>query len=151
MPDKLLFLSHAGVDSATALSLAERVERVGLKVWIDKRDLAAGRGWQQQLEDVIDKRSTAFAVYVGSRGVINWVESEVRIALARATGDPDYPFIPVLAKGVDPATLPAFARQFQAVMDVEGDPEALQKLVRAARGELGHAPRLLERQPFLGL
>jgi hypothetical protein len=73
----LLFLSHAGVDAEGALKLAGRIEATpearehGLKVWVDKRDLEAGSGWQQQLERVIEERSTAFAVYLGPTGIIN--------------------------------------------------------------------------------
>ena len=92
----LLFLSHSGADTEAALRLAERTGNApiakenGLKVWIDKRStsrlgLQAGTLWQQQLEEVISDRSTAFAVYLGARGVVNWVEAEVRLALSRAT------------------------------------------------------------------
>ena len=91
----LLFLSHAGVDTDAARALAERIESTpearqrGLKVWFDKKDLKAGEGWQAQLEQALERDSTAFAVYVGSRGVINWVDSEVRVALSRARSDPN--------------------------------------------------------------
>src|SRR4030095_11045754 len=58
-------------------------------------DLRAGRDWQAQLEEVIEKHSTAFAVLLGERGVINWVEREVRLALTRvvSNGRVRYPFI----------------------------------------------------------
>src|SRR5690242_2833308 len=85
----LLFLSHADTD--TALDLAHRLEQAptareaGLRVWIDQRDLLRGRGWQRQLEETIEKQSTAFAVLMGARGAVNWVEMEVRVALSRAT------------------------------------------------------------------
>jgi hypothetical protein len=45
----LLFLSHAGADTNAALALAHAIEAapdaqaVGLRVWIDKRDLTPGR------------------------------------------------------------------------------------------------------------
>src|SRR3954467_13070195 len=106
----VLFLSHAGADAEAALDLALRIERTpaahkaGLKVWIDQRDLVRGRGWQQQLEDAIEKHSSGFAVLLGSRGVVNWVESEVRVALSRATKDANYPFIPILVGGTPPLT-----------------------------------------------
>src|SRR5687768_9142380 len=101
----VLFLSHSGADTGAALDLALRLERTpaaqqaGLHVWIDDRDLVKGRGWQRQLEDAIEKRSTAFAVLMGTRGVVNWVEAEVRVALSRATGDASYPLIPILIGG----------------------------------------------------
>jgi hypothetical protein len=100
----LLFLSHSGADTEAALALKRRIEAEpsarerSLKVWIDKDDLVPGREWQEQLEDTIERHATAFAVYVGSGGVINWVEREVRLALSRATGkDGSFPFIPILA------------------------------------------------------
>src|SRR6266567_656105 len=48
-----------------------------------KDDLAAGLGWQAQLEKAINEEATAFAVHVGAKGVVNWVESEVRLGLSR--------------------------------------------------------------------
>jgi TIR domain len=74
----LLFLSHSRADTDAALGLKRRIEEApsaqerGLKVWTDKDDLLPGREWQEQLEEIIQKRATAFAVYVGSGGVINW-------------------------------------------------------------------------------
>src|SRR3954470_10829244 len=86
----LLFLSHAGADTEAARRLKARLEAApdaraaGLRVWFDKDDLRAGGPWQGQLEEAIEERASAFAVYVGSRGVVNWVEAEVRLALSRA-------------------------------------------------------------------
>ena len=72
----LLFLSHSGADTEAARALVERIESCadakehGLRVWFDKRDLEPGKDWQAQLERVIDRDSTAFAVYLGTRGVV---------------------------------------------------------------------------------
>jgi TIR domain len=103
----VLFLSHAGVDTEAARKLVDLIEATpdareqGLKVWFDKRDLEAGSGWQQQLERAIEERSTAFAVYLGATGVINWVDSEVRLALSRAREQPNYRFIPIISASAD--------------------------------------------------
>ena len=62
----LLFLSHSGADTDAALALKRRIEEapsareLGLKVSIDKDDLLPGREWQEQLEEIIEKRATAF-------------------------------------------------------------------------------------------
>ena len=49
--------------------------------WIEIH-LTAGLGWQVQLEKVISEEATAFAVHVGAKGVVNWVENEVRLGLS---------------------------------------------------------------------
>jgi formylglycine-generating enzyme required for sulfatase activity len=125
----------------------------GLKVWFDKDDLQAGRDWQTQLEEAIEKRATAFAVYVGSRGLINWVEQEVRLALSRAaTSNGQFPFIPILAAQVETSTaLPGFVRQFQGVWDVENRPDEFQKLLAAVLERAGAGNLQLESEPFFGL
>src|SRR3712207_1884791 len=85
----LLFLSHAGTDTDAARELKRKLEKAAaergaaLKVWFDKDDLRPGLPWQRQLEEAIG-RANAFAVYVGSKGVVNWVEAEVDLALSRA-------------------------------------------------------------------
>ena len=133
-----LFLSHSGADTDDARELKRRLldspdaRGVGLRVWLDKDDLVAGVGWQAQLEKAISEDATAFAVHVGAKGIVNWVESEVRLGLSRATGAPNYPFIPILAKEcVGSAALPPFARQYQGVRDPLNDPDEFARLLRA--------------------
>jgi hypothetical protein len=120
MPEKsdepFLFLSHAGADTVAARELKARIERSpegrarSLRVWFDKDDLLAGEGWQAQLEEAVS-RASAFAVYIGSKGIVNWVDAEVRLALSRALGgDRSFRFIPILAAAAGgPEALPGFA------------------------------------------
>jgi hypothetical protein len=63
--------SEAAFDLALRLERTPAAQKAGLHVWIDQRDLVRGRGWQKQLEEVIEKRSTVFAVLMGTRGVVN--------------------------------------------------------------------------------
>ncbi len=108
-----VFLSHSGADTEAARELKWRLENApdareaGLKVWFDKDDLRAGQ-WQPQIELAIEKDASAFVVYVGSRGVINWVDVEVRAALSRAATDKDFLFIPVLGPDIGASALPPF-------------------------------------------
>jgi hypothetical protein len=174
MPGRpVLFLSHSGVDGQTVQELKRRLlaspdaRAAGLEVWLDKDDLTAGRGWQEELEQVITARSTAFAVVVGTKGVVNWVDREVRVALARATRDRAYPFIPVFLdvsaltlslQDASSSSLPPFARQFHGVWDPLNNEKELGKLLRAvlggAAGEDGAGrprPVRLTGAPFVGL
>ncbi|KFG69399.1 TIR domain-containing protein [Microvirga sp. BSC39] len=149
----LLFLSHAGADTEAARRLKARLEAAGLRVWFDKDNLRAGEKWRPQLEEAISRRATAFAVYIGSRGVVNWVEAEVDLALSRAiSGEGHFPFIPILAAGADGSgALPGFARQFQGVRNVESNPDEFQKLVAAVLGKDKAGTLVLEKEPFFGL
>jgi hypothetical protein len=136
----ILFLSHSGVDTQTAYELKRRLlaspnaREAGLEVWLDKDDLAPGTGWQEQLEQVLTKCSTAFAVIVGTKGIVNWVDREVRVALSRATSERSYPFIPVFASQDSLSSLPPFASQFHAVHDPIQNETELAKLLRTVLG-----------------
>ena len=153
-----LFLSHSGADIDVARELKRRLlnssdaRAAGLRVWLDKDDLVAGVGWQAQLEKVISQDATAFGVHVGANGVVNWVESEVRLALSRAESEPDYCFIPILSKECSGSeALPPFARRYQGVHDPLNDPEEFAKLLQAVlRRSPGQKPVVLE-SPFVGL
>ena len=50
----------------------------------------AGTGWQVQIEKAIIEKTTP-SVHIGAKGVVNWVDLEVRLALSHATGAADYP------------------------------------------------------------
>ncbi|MGA2293246.1 TIR domain-containing protein, partial [Bradyrhizobium sp.] len=157
-PPPWLFLSHSGVDTGAARELKRRLldsaeaRAAGLRVWLDKDDLAAGAGWQPQLEKAISEETTAFAVHVGANGVVNWVESEVRLALSRATGSSHYPFIPVLATDcLGAAALPPFARQYQGVRDPLNSLDEFTKLLRAVLGRSPLDKIVVLENPFVGL
>lgn len=161
MGEPLLFLSHAGADTEAARALKERLEnaadarKAGLKVWFDKDSLEPGTPlWQAQIEDAIQNQVTAFAVYVGAKGVVNWVENEVRLAISRATATRDserpFAFIPIISKVGSSAALPGFAQLFQAVRDIE-DGDQLQKLVAVVLGDKSGGRMRIEDDPFFDL
>jgi hypothetical protein len=72
-----LFLSHAGADTETARKLKKLIEASSaarercLKVWFDKDNFRARETWQAQLEEVLGRHATAFAVYIGPKGIVN--------------------------------------------------------------------------------
>lgn len=89
-------------------------------MWFDKDDLRPGGQWQPQIEQAI-ANATAFVVYVGSKGVMNWVEAEVRVALSRANTDKGFLFVPALAaESAGSNALPPFAKLYQGVRDRSG-------------------------------
>ena len=153
-----LFLSHSGADTDAARELKRRLlaspdaRAAGLTIWLDKDDLGAGIGWQAQIEKAIIEKATAFAVHIGAKGVVNWVNSEVRLALSRATGAADYPFIPILSREcAGAAALPPFAQQYQGVRDPLNDPEEFAKLLRAVLGRSPSEKAVALENPFVGL
>ena len=161
-PTHLLFLSHSKADADAARALIKRIESTpearerGLKVWFDETHLLPGQPWKPQIEDAIEKQATAFAVYVGTRGIVNWVEDEVHVALDRAraarTKGEQFPFIPILSvDATGAADLPGFSRQYQSVSDVESDAEQFSRLIRAALGTDRTTEIHLVDEPFLGL
>lgn len=155
--DPIVFLSHAGIDVEAALRLADRIQESAparesrLTVWIDRRNLRAGVQWKQSIQEALSQ-SSAFVVYVGSRGVVNWVWDEVSVALDRAHADPLYPIIPVLGPGVSPRDLPGFLAQYQCVADPSDQaPEAFQTLLRGVLRMDARAPVAAVLEPFVGL
>lgn len=112
-PDQpaLLFLSHSGTDTERARELARSLWEAGLEVWLDVERLQPGDRWMPALEEAITD-SGAFVVYAGARGVLGWVDEEVRVALQRSVSDQSFRIIPVLGPGAEgPKALPPFLAQ----------------------------------------
>src|SRR5271166_3557069 len=159
MAAPFVFLSHSGADTEAARKLKRQLEEApdgraaGLRVWFDKDDLRPGTPWSAQIAEAI-QQATAFVVYVGSGGVMNWVEAEVDLALSRATTDKQSPllFIPVLAdKSAGSSALPPFAKRYQGVRDPLGQSEELEKLLKAVLDADWRQPVKLIDEPFVGL
>ncbi len=156
----VIFLSHSGADTDAARELKRRLENApdaraaGLKVWFDKDDLRPGTSWSAQIAQAIQNEASAFVAYVGSGGVMNWVEAEVDLALSRAAADKQNPllFIPVLAaESAGSKGLPPFAKRYHGVRDPLGDGEELGKLLKAVlNADWDKSIRLID-EPFVGL
>ena len=113
---------------------------------LSKDDLLPGPFWQEQIEAAIS-RSAAFLVYVGSRGIVNFVNAEVRLALERAITEPEYLFIPFLSTAAPgPETLPGFVRLYQCLRASE-----VQKLFDVLSGDGVHGGHRGVDEPFFGL
>ncbi len=160
MTPPLVFLSHSGADAEPARALKRRLmdapdaKAAGLKVWFDKDALRPGTSWSAQIAEAIQNQATAFLVYVGSGGVMNWVEAEVELALSRATTSKPSPllFIPVLdAKSQGSSALPPFAKRYQGVRDPLCDGDELGKLLAAVLDLDSKTTPILIEEPFVGL
>ena len=155
MAPPTLFLSHSGPDKAAAIDLRRRLlaspdaQAAGLKVWLDVDDLEEGKPWQPQLEAAIGAAS-AFTVIVGSHGIRNWVRAETDLALSRAIKDESFRIIPILQDGGSEHLTP-FVKRYHAVRDPLNDPDALQRLLRAALGLNKDGLPVLTEAPFPGL
>src|SRR5271165_5280074 len=108
----MVFLSHAGEDSAAALSLAQDLRKAGVDVWLDTEKLQPGDRWVEKLERALRESST-FLLYVGRSGVQRWVDLEIRTALDRGAADPSFLILPVLGEGSNVESLPLFVRSYQ--------------------------------------
>lgn len=152
-----IFLSHAGADTEAARELKRRMlaspaaREDALTVWFDKDDLVPGASWQSQIARAITEKATAFVVYTGSRGIVNWVENEVELAIERATASAEFPLIPVVSGDARIESLPPFARRYHCVLDPLGNPDEFAKLMRAVLGQAQAAAPELTGQPFVGL
>jgi hypothetical protein len=102
-----------------------------LTLWFDKDSLRPGERWSGQIEKAIVNDASAFLVYVGSRGVVNWVEAEVDLAISRATTVGPFCTFPFSPRKRGSIALPSFAKRYQGVCDPLGEGEELEKLLKA--------------------
>ena len=146
-----IFLSHAGADSAIARELAAALTAAGLEVWLDV-EVQAGDRWNEELERALEQ-ARAMVVWVGSLGIRNWVDREVRVGLDRSTTEKGFRLIPVLGPGASLDALPLFLRQHQCA-DMRGGmtPESVQALAGILRAPaVGEPKRTSDEPPFRGL
>ncbi len=111
-----VFLIYNREDETTVTSLANALKDRGLRVWLDKWELAPGRLWQDAIAQTITTCNAA-AVCVGENGVGPWEEHEMRALIRRFVSEKKrgnaVPVIPILLPGA-PANvqLPVFLEAF---------------------------------------
>jgi WD40 repeat protein len=146
-PDRVhfdVFLSHKSADKPAVEEIARRLEREGVRCWLDKWHLVPGEPWQEAIEDALGRCATC-AVFLGPSGIGPWENEEMRAALERRVtegrtgpgGRPGFRVIPVVLPGA-PADVevPRFLRRltwvrFGSSLD---DEDAFHGLLRGIRG-----------------
>lgn len=146
-----VFVDYGRSDVAMARRLVEGLERRGLKVFFDERDIAAGQRWQPQLERAL-AYSASLVLLFGEASV-----SEARAPLlALARRQIGLRLVPLLLPGGRFETLASFGVDTQQALDLrsgvdEADIDALAGLLRTRPGvdPAAESPRA-EVNPFPG-
>jgi TIR domain len=125
-----VFFSYNRVDHATVTRVAWALHQRQISVFLDRWYLAAGQPWPQALERTLASCS-AVAVFLGAEGLGPWQHPERDLALDRQVREPDFPVIPVLLPGADPAL--GFLRLNTWVDLSAGDENAVEALAAAVR------------------
>jgi hypothetical protein len=136
------FLSYSRGDSAAAELLRARLADAGLRAFLDRYALPAGKPWQPELEAALSA-CRALVVLLGPAGIGSWQHREIQLGLDRQAAAEKtattFPVIPVLLPGLQPDDVPL--GRFLALntwVDLRtglDEPEPLQRLIAAAQGQ----------------
>ena len=102
-----IFLSHNTKDKFFVRELADRLSKLGVKVWIDEAEIKVGDSLTEKIGSAIEK--TDFVGVVLSRNSVNsqWVQKELQIALQEEFRKKKVIVLPLL---LEPVELPPFLR-----------------------------------------
>src|SRR5262245_52270109 len=133
-----LFLSYHGPDRDAVRTVQQLLEARGIRTFLDRDHLVAGLPWPQALETAL-RSVRAVAVFLGRAELGTWQKRELWYALERQAraeeGQGAFPVVPVLLPGADPAPGFLFLNTWVDLRRDPADPEALDGLARAVRGE----------------
>lgn len=110
-----VFLSHSAADTKLAERLTRGLERHGLSVWFDGRELSPGSDWRHEIEDAIRSARNVVLLIDRQPRPDNVQEFTWQAALEAAWQDERKRLIPVLRRG---AELPGFVLSGSSGNDV---------------------------------
>ena len=130
-----VFLSYSHFDAEEVEELAKRlVDEFGLRVWLDKWVLVAGKRWQQTIVRGLDIAKSC-AVFFGNQTPKGWFRERIERAINRQTIDVSFRVIPVLLPNAQAINVDDFFKltlvDFKNSMD---DPKSLNILVSGVKG-----------------
>jgi tetratricopeptide (TPR) repeat protein len=102
-----VFLSHSSEDNVFAKKLADRLERSGVKVWLDEYELNIGDSLTRNIGSAIDDYDF-FAIVLSERSTASeWVQRELENALNKEIAEKKVVVLPILLEKV---SLPSFLK-----------------------------------------
>lgn len=126
MPDyrPRCFTSYAHADADFVEPILGRLEAAGVDTWRDVDDLAPGEVWDRAISRAIND-SDAAIVFVGARGLTQYQEGELTLALSRQCLT-----VPALLPGYPDPAPPGRLAEFQAV-DYRGGSDPTDRVIAA--------------------
>ncbi|MCK4295243.1 MAG: toll/interleukin-1 receptor domain-containing protein [Candidatus Marinimicrobia bacterium] len=95
-----IFLSHSSKDKFFVRELAERLNEVGIKVWIDEAELNVGDSLTQMIGNAIDK-CDYFGIVLSENSINSeWVQKELQIAMHKEIRGKKIVVLPILLENV---------------------------------------------------
>ena len=117
--------AHEPESRAVARTLATRLRRDGVPVWLDEWELQPGEEWQSRVKAALEESKTILAIISKSSIKPEWLQSELEDALAQ-----NKVVIPVLNEKAGFSDIPEFLKDRQAVAPLDDD-HAYQQLLKA--------------------
>lgn len=97
-----VFLSCCRQDHPQVSALADKLKAQNLRVYFERWQMPAGVPWPQELGRILASCASV-AICLGRGEMDSWQQREVHFALERKKSDADFPIIPVLLPGSQPA------------------------------------------------
>lgn len=91
-----VFLSHSSTDKIFASKLAERLNRFGLEVWLDKAELRPGDSFEKKILAAIDSVDVLCVIVSPDAATSTWVAKEITRARRRHSQMESIRIIPLI-------------------------------------------------------
>ena len=140
-----VFLCHNSEDKPEIRRIADELINLGIKPWLDEREITPGLLWQLALEEQISKIKSA-AIFVGESGIGPWQNIEIRSFINEFV-ERQCPVIPVFLPSVrGTPNLPVLLKNFHSVDFRIQTPDPLQQLLWGIKGEKVIGPSLIDNE-----
>ena len=99
-----IFISHASSDYSVAESIAHALERRGVPVWLDRRELVSGDSLPDEIQNALDTSAHVVVLYSLESMKSTWVQWELQHAKEmRSQRDDGFRIIPVFLAPLEPS------------------------------------------------
>jgi hypothetical protein len=141
-----VFLSHGSPDKAWVRTLCDELAKLGLKAFLDERELQTGEDWTHQLSRALH-HSRAMALVISAQALERvWVDREWTSFLDKS-GATSGRLIPIL---LDSVSLPPFLNTLQGINGRHRDAARVAKELAAIVGRFESLPEGDPRRLFIG-
>jgi tetratricopeptide (TPR) repeat protein len=122
-----VFISHSSADDGFVKDLRVLLERLGLPVWVDSRNLRGGHALMPEITLAIEQARLVIGVFSPRTINSTWVKDEIELAeeVAAKRKRDAYAVIPILLPGVEPSALSLWFKDAPLGVKVEPGPGGL--------------------------